>query len=296
MPIIIDNQLQEQIPYTLTNYPISFYEDELATLPQFSGPLHWHCGFEIATCLTGVLDYQVSNKHITLNANDSIFVNGNILHSIKQISGTRPEPMPNVVFSGSLVAPEGSLIHNKYIAPILQMDNLPFIVFRSNDKLLQEIHQQIKEIYHSFREQPLCYEMVIQRNISSIFEYIYCNLDLFPKYQSNRIQLINQIRLQKMLNFIHHHYQEQITLEDIAKAGNISRSEAGRIFKSFMNTSPIEALIKYRLEIAHKKLAEKIYTVEEISFLCGFNSVNYFRRQFKLQYNYTPSKVATSGK
>ncbi|MBR2510064.1 MAG: AraC family transcriptional regulator [Lentisphaeria bacterium] len=295
MPVIIDNQLKEQIPYEAI-YPIAFYEHELETLPQWSGPFHWHPGFEIATAETGVLDYQVGDKHIILNAGDSIFVNGNVLHCIRQISGKIPDPMPNMVFSGSLIAPEGSLIYEKYISPLQQCDELPFIVFAAGNQSLQKINVLIREIYHCFRNPCTCSEMTIQRNLSHIFEYIYSNMSCFPRYKSNRIQLLNQIRLQKMLDFIYSHYQEHITLEDIAHAGNVSRSEAGRCFKTFINSSPIEVLIQHRLQIAGKMLAEKIYTVKEISDFCGFNSVNYFRRQFKTKYGVTPGKVPYLGK
>ena len=295
MPVIIDNLLKEQNPYDPAIYPISFYQDELATLPQWSGPLHWHPGFEIATAETGTLDYQVGEKHIILHAGESIFVNGNILHGIRQISGNTPDPMPNVVFSGSLIAPEGSLIYEKYISPLQQCDNLPFIVF-SQDKSRQRINELIQDIYHSFRTQVLCREMKIQRDISCIFEYIYSNLNTFPRHKSNRIQLVNQIRLQKMLNFIYSHFREHITLEDIARAGNVSRSEAGRCFKTFMDSSPIEVLIRHRLQIAGKMLSEKIYTIKEVSCFCGFNSVNYFRRQFKAEYGVAPGKVLHPGK
>ncbi|MBQ9772957.1 MAG: AraC family transcriptional regulator [Lentisphaeria bacterium] len=296
MPVTLDHQLKEQIAYDPAVFPISFYQDELETLVQWSGPLHWHPGFEIATAEVGILDYQVGEKHIHLNAGDSIFVNGNILHGIRQISGDRADPMPNVVFAGSLIAPEGSQIYQKYISPLQQCDDLPFIVLPGNDSSLQEINRLIQEIYLCFREQPACYEMTIQRNISHLFEYIYTNINSFPRYKSNRIQLVNQIRLQKMLDFIYSHYSEEISLETLARAANVSRSEAGRCFKTFMNSSPVGILIQYRLQIAQKMLAEKIYTVEEVSSACGFNSVNYFRKQFKAKYGITPGKYCSLGK
>ncbi|MBR1966268.1 MAG: AraC family transcriptional regulator [Lentisphaeria bacterium] len=296
MPVLIDNQLKEQIPYDPASYPISFYQHELETLAQWSGPFHWHPGFEIATAETGMLDYQVGDKHVILHAGDSIFVNGNVLHSIRQISGNTPDPMPNVVFSGSLIAPEGSLIYEKYISPLQQCDDLPFILFSADNQSLQAVNDFIQNIYHCFRNPAPCSEMIIQRNVSHIFEYIYSNINCFPRYKSNRIQLTSQIRLQKMLDFIYSHYQEHITLENIADAGNVSRSEAGRCFKTFMNSSPIEVLIQHRLQIANKMLSEKIYTIKEISDLCGFNSVNYFRKQFKAEYGITPGKALYLGK
>lgn len=294
MPVTMDDQLKEHIPYDSTRFPISFFHDELADLPQWNGPLHWHSGFEIATAENETLDYQVGEKHVTLNAGDSIFINGNLLHGIRQISGHTADPLPNIVFSGSLIAPEGSQIYQKYILPVQQCDDLPFVVFPKENKNLQTIQNLIQQIYHCFRTQPPCYELMIQRAASSIFEYIFLKIDTFPRYPSNRIQLINQIRMQKMLDFIHHHYSGHISLNDLARAANVSRSEVGRCFKAFMNRSPIEILIRHRLQIAHKMLAEGIYTVEEISNACGFSSVNYFRRQFKSKYGIPPSAFPES--
>ena len=72
MPIILNDQLQEQIPHTATEFPITYYHDELVTLPNWEGPLHWHTDFEIATAAKGVLDYQIGQQHIVLEAGDSI--------------------------------------------------------------------------------------------------------------------------------------------------------------------------------------------------------------------------------
>ena len=112
----------------------------------------------------------------------------------------------------------------------------------------------------------------------------------------NSIEINNQIRLQKMLTFIYENYADSVTLEDISKAANISRSEAGRCFRKYMGCSPIEALISYRLQTAHRLLGEKALSLSEISFACGFNSVNYFSRQFKKVYGYTPRQSCDLGK
>ena len=296
MPIILDYQLREQIPYNATEFPISYFHDELALLPNFAGPLHWHPGFEIATAINGVLDYQVGQQHITLEAGDSIFVNGNILHGIRQLSGEVPDPMPNIVFSGTLIATEASTAYKKYVQPIAQSDSLSFIVFRHENGSHQEVNRLIKDTYRLLSEKTQCYEMAVQRNISRIFEYIFCNFDDFPRSETTRIQIKNQIRIQKMLTYIYEHYAENVTLEDIANAANISRSEAGRCFNTYMGCSPIDAIIQYRLQIAHQLLNEKEQTLQQISDACGFNSVNYFSRQFKKKYGYAPSQCGNMGK
>lgn len=296
MPIILDHQLREHIPHNAIEFPITYYHDELATLPDRTGPLHWHPDFEIATAEFGVLDFQVGEHHIILEAGDSIFVNGNMLHGIKQLSGETTDSMPNIVFSGTLIAPETSAIYQKYILPITQCDSLPFVVFRHNNLSHSEINCTIKEIYCQMNEKKACYELAVQRNINRIFEFLCLNFSVLPKTEATRIQINNQIRLQKMLSYIYENFAESVTLEDIAKAANISRSEAGRCFRTYMGCSPVEALIQYRLQTAHRLLIEKTQTLQQISYACGFNSTNYFSRQFKKRYGYAPGKIDTMGK
>ena len=296
MAIILDHQLREYMPHNAMRFPITYFHDELVTLSDWAGPLHWHPDFEIATAECGVLDYQVGGQHIILEAGDSIFVNVNILHGIKQLSGDLPDPMPNIVFSGTLIAHETSTIYQKHILPIAQCNSLPYIVFRHGDRSHGEINCLIKDIYRQMSEKNSCFEFAVQRNINHIFEFISCNFNELPKTEATRIQINSQIRLQKMLAYIYENYAESVTLEDIAKSADISRSEAGRCFHTYMECSPIDALIQYRLQIAHQLLSEKTQTLQQISYACGFNSVNYFSRQFKKRYGYAPSQNVNMGK
>ena len=82
-------------------FAITYFQDELAELPHLEGPLHWHPDFELASVENSTLEYQVGQQRIVLEPGDSIFVNGNVLHGVKQLEGNQPEPMPNIVFSGS---------------------------------------------------------------------------------------------------------------------------------------------------------------------------------------------------
>ena len=292
----INHQLREQMFHDTTIFPISFFRDELALLPNREGPLHWHPDFEIATAESGTLDFQVGQEHILLEAGDSIFVNGNILHAIKQISEGVADAMPNIVFSGAILAPETGAIYQKYIKPIADSDTLSYIVFREGDAEKPRINALIKEIYKELQEQRSGYEMAVQRKLSSILEYIFFNMEQFPKLESTRIQINTQIRIQKMLSYIYEHYRENITLEEIARAADISRSEAGRCFKRYMNCSPIDALIQYRLQVARGLLNETTLSLEEIGDSCGFHSTNYFSRRFRKEYGCSPSQYRGTGK
>ncbi len=291
MSIILDHQLREMIAHDASAFPISYFQDELALLPNQVGPLHWHPEFEIATAASGVLEYQVGQERITLEPGDSILVGGNMLHSIRQLSGDVPDSMPNIVFFGSLIAPENSTIHAQYIQPIIDDHALPYVVFRHDSSEHAPVNGLIRDIYRLLREQPRCYEMAVQRHLSSIFEYLAMHFDDLPRTEATRVQLNTQVRVQQMLAFIQAHYAEEVTLADIAGAASISRSEAGRCFQAYMGCSPVDALIQHRLQKAHGMLHDTTCTLQEISHACGFNSVNYFSRQFRKHYGYAPSRA-----
>ena len=296
MAILLDHQLREQISRDMFDFPVAFYCDELADLPNRAGPMHWHPYFEIATAQSGVLDYQVGQTHTILEPGDSIFVNQNMLHGIRQVSGAAPDPLPIIVFSGTVIAPENSAIYQNYIQPILACSSLPFVVFRQDNDLWNEVHRQIRAIYCAMREGPVCYELAVQRSLCCILEAVFRNLDSLPKSEASRVQLNAQIRLQKMLSYIYENYTRTITLADIAGAANISRSEAGRCFQAYLGCSPVEALIQHRLETARHLLQQTTMSLQEISFACGLHSVNYFSRQFRRKYGYSPGEKRGLGK
>ena len=225
-----------------------------------------------------------------------MFVNSNILHGIKQLSGDIPDPMPNIVFSGGVIAPETSVIYQKYIRPIAGCDSLPFIVFRQGNDWHNEVNYLVEDTYHQLQKCNDCYEMVVQRNLNRIFEYLFRHFDVLPKSEVTRIQINTQVRIQQMLEYIYTHYADPVTLDDIAKAASISRSEAGRCFNTYLGCSPVDTLIQYRLQTAYRLLGDATLTLQEISRACGFNSVNYFSRQFRRTYGYAPGQNRTLGK
>lgn len=296
MAIVLDHQLREQIPRDNREFPITYFRDELAALPGRAGPLHWHPEFELATALSGTLDYQVGEEHLTLRAGDSIFVNGNLLHGIRQTDGEAAEPMPNVVFSGAVIASELSAIHQKYIRPILTCDSLPYVIFRGACPEHREVNHLIHEVYRAMEERGDCYEMTVQRSLGLVFAYLFQNLGSLPRSQASRIRITAQIRLRQMLSYIYEHYRESVTLEEIAGAANIGRSEAGRCFHTYMGCSPVEALIRHRLGVAEGLLRETALPLHEIAFECGFRSVGYFGRRFRRIYGCTPSEYRILGK
>lgn len=288
MPMPFDHQLREHMAHDVEAFPISFFEDEFAALPSRSVPLHWHPEFELASACSETLEVQVGQETFRLQPGDSLLVNGNVLHAMRQAEGDVPDAMPNIVFSGKVIASERSAVYQKYLLPVMSDDALPFVLFKKGEGWHEDVNDALSEVYRQLRERRPCYEMAVQRELSRIFEMLCLHFDELPRVSTTRVQIAAQVRIQQMLAYIRAHYAEDIALSDIAAAASISRSEANRCFNAYMGCSPVDALIQHRLETARRLLRDSTLTLREISEACGFNSESYFSRRYRRLYGCAP--------
>lgn len=91
-----------------------------------------------------------------------------------------------------------------------------------------------------------------------------------------------------MVSYLYQHYSEKITLDDIAASGHVSRSKCCRIFKHYLQQSPIDFLNAYRLKVSCSLLASTDKSITEIALACGFNHLSYFSKYFAENYGCTP--------
>ena len=93
-----------------------------------------------------------------------------------------------------------------------------------------------------------------------------------------------------MIAYIHRHYKEKITLEDIAESANISPREASRTFRKIRDKSPVDYLIDYRLNKAGNDLMNTKDSITDIAFRNGFENSAYFGKMFRKHFQMTPSE------
>jgi len=102
------------------------------------------------------------------------------------------------------------------------------------------------------------------------------------------MEAVKSERMKKMLSWIDIHYTEKITLDDIARAGQLSRSECSRYFKRMLKATPLNDVIDYRLQKSLLLLKQDGSNVTELAYQVGFNSTSYFIERFKKSMNMTP--------
>lgn len=99
-----------------------------------------------------------------------------------------------------------------------------------------------------------------------------------------------QESIQHVLDYIHQKYMEPLSVSDLAQLINCSTMNFKRLFKKETNTSPMQYLIKLRLEKSKKLLCSRSLNISEISMQCGFSNASHFTACFKKHFAITPSQ------
>lgn len=87
--------------------------------------------------------------------------------------------------------------------------------------------------------------------------------------------------------FVRKHLTDKLTIDQLQKVANMSKSSLTRLFHNEIGVSPMEFVIRERMAKA-KELLRSTNSVKEACFGSGFNDVNYFVRLFKKREGITP--------
>lgn len=128
-------------------------------------------------------------------------------------------------------------------------------------------------------------DIVDEHQLSLLISRILCRL-ASPQQQSGAVESF----LRPAVDFIRSHYSEAVSLEDLANQCRISKPHLIRSFKRYLNCTPHEYLLSYRIRQAKQKLVSSVSSVEEIAEQCGFNSASHFTRSFRANTGMTPSE------
>ncbi len=113
---------------------------------------------------------------------------------------------------------------------------------------------------------------------------------LLGRLASPSRQRTENFQLSPALKCIRDHYMENLPLEDLAAMCHMSVSHFIRSFNRYMNKSPHEYLLFFRLRQAKQLLLSTQDSVEEIAYKCGFNSASHFARAFRKANDISPKE------
>ncbi len=270
----------EIVNYDDPSFPSYSFKGHLDGSSTWIKEVHWHEDVEIMTILTGKMAYSINGSIVELNAGDTIFINSKQLHYSKDIDNTYCTYIITVIHPRLLMSsPE---VEAEYVLPIIADPGIPYILWRSENPVSSEISTITREINTSSGNQ-----FEITRRFFELWHYVLeCASVNITELSSLHYQHIESLK--DMIGFIKENYADHISLAEIAISGNVSKSSCNSIFKKHTGHTPIEYLIRYRLDKAMELLSNSDRTIGTISEMCGFASASYMTEQFVKSYSITP--------
>ena len=98
-----------------------------------------------------------------------------------------------------------------------------------------------------------------------------------PKYKLNRV-----------LDYIHAHLSNPISLDQIAQQANLSKCYFSQMFKQSMGISPHQYVLQQRVAKAKELLKQTQMPIANIALECGFANQTHLSRHFRLQTGVSP--------
>ncbi len=97
-------------------------------------------------------------------------------------------------------------------------------------------------------------------------------------------------RMSKVHDFVELNYQRKIYLKELAQLVSMSEQSFSRFFSKMMGRPFFSFLNEYRINIAGRMLIDTDWSVAQIGFSCGYESLPFFHKQFNKFKGESPSK------
>lgn len=251
-------------------------------------PWHWHEEIELVYLSKGTLQCAVGNRRFPLRKGEALFINTGIPHAFFEESGI-PYEESDIVFHPRLIYGDvGSIFYEKYMLPLMRCPSMAGFAFRKDLDWQREAALSIKEAVTVCRTKPELYEFTVREALTNVFTLLLRHNSGELQQTEARSSFLME-RVKRMLDYFHSHYQESISVEQLAKQANICKRECQRDFKKVLGLTPTQYFEQYRLAMSLRLLTESSCSIIEIADQCGFQSPSYFTKLFREKYGVTPT-------
>lgn len=166
------------------------------------------------------------------------------------------------------------------IKPTFSLETCKYAIYLLN-KLISNYNSILKSNISELKLDNFMFIEDLNKEAVNIFKYI--SVELYNKY------LKTSYEIKKTKEYIEEHFQEQLTIDNIANFIGFNKNYLCTKFKNEMGITIHQYLILFRIEHAKQLLINSNSSIENVAFRCGFYNVIYFRTLFKKNTGLTPT-------
>ena len=281
--IDINENKMETTSHGTDDFPVAIYETILRKNILGFVDWHWHSELQFCYITSGRVNFTVNSFSQNLEKGQGIFINSGMMHSSRPLSDDAAyvciDAAPAMI-SGF----DGSILEKKYVSPYIGSQSIIFEIFDNESQ--PGLLEKLKKIHSLNTEKPFGYEMETASLLS------LCWVELLQ----NRVKSVKPLskaetyeRLKHILAYIHSHYSEKISLEELAEEIHLCPGECCRYFKKRMGRTIFQYITDYRITQSIYPLVNRPdMSISLIAYECGFSSTSYYIEKFKAKTGLTP--------
>ena len=248
----------------------------------FAG-LHSHELYEMMYVTEGALAYTVEDKVYHLHKGDLVLIPPQTIHRAKDMPYEHSKRVIinfNKAFAADSIKTHCNLLYAfesvEQKGHIVRMDSI-------SGKILESIFMRMRVSYLSSE-----YGDDLVFTIAFLEAMLLINRKVRSIPTSGTGVLLDDSPFSRIINYIDNNFTNNMSMDIIAQAVQLSPSRVSHIFKQETNLTIMQYVMQRRLNYA-KELIHQGESLSRIWMMCGFSDHVSFLRWFKKQFNTTPS-------
>ena len=277
------NVFAETIPLTEKD---SFYIVERHK-NKFTYPLHSHREYELNFVSNGAGVRRIVGDSVeTIGQYDLVLIGGNELEHVWEQGECTSEDIREITIQFSPDLFGSGLLSRSRFEPISEMLQQARHGLCFPQDAIMKVYSSLdalSSVSDGFEQMILCIRILHQL---SGFQGRVLATSAFAKIpRSHEYDRIERIR-----HYVHDHYAEPISLEDLADMISMSPSSCSRYFHTHAGRTISDYIVDVRLGNAARSLVDTNKSISAICYDCGFNNLSNFNRVFKSRKGVTPGE------
>ena len=167
--LIITDTSKENVFELQENYPCCSRDMVITAGNSRVVPWHWHEELEILYVREGEIDYWTAGNCIHLRKSDGIFINTNVMHQVVFPQEMEDARSQIFMFRPEFLAEEGSLLHKKYICPVLYDHKFQAAVLRRESEMQRKVLEDMQEMNRIQDAKAFGYEMAFRNKMAEMW-------------------------------------------------------------------------------------------------------------------------------
>ncbi len=248
-----------------------------------NSPFHWHRELEILYILNGHATVNMDGMRYELNPLDAIVMDYAKIHEVIY-------ELPQMM--GICIHVSRQLLRRYLVdAELLAIQCAGQLLTKEQQEHYSELCSYLKELTVLYVNQKKTYPL---KSTALILDILACLIEHFSvpaTKQAFAAKTGNMERLEQICDYVEHHYQEEIMLQDAADELGLNKEYFCRFFKQNTGSSFIQYVNQVRINHIYQDLLHTDDSVQEIMERHGFFNQKLFYRMFKERYDCTPREA-----